>query len=284
MSNRLRISLVIPVYNEESHLADCLHTVFSQIEPFQEVIVVDNNSSDATVAIATSFPGVTVLYEPRQGVVYGRNRGFEAASGDIIARIDADTHLPADWTQQITELFREDAVAALSGGISYYDIAAHQVVDAVDKRVRGWMARKMSNRMFLLGSNMAIRRAAWQKVSPLLCTTAGLHEDLDLAAHLSNIDARVIFAPQLLVGVSGRRVDTNIVDFVRYLRSLPQTYLAHSIPEARYMYPAAAIVLFHYLPLRILFRGYDDQLKTFRVSQLLALQQPQRVNPTLFVD
>src|SRR5687767_1835934 len=97
MNTRLRVSLVIPAYNEESHLRACLDAVAAQtVRPF-EVIVVDNNSTDTTVAIARSYSFVAVMHESQQGIVYARNAGFNAARGDIIARIDADTHLSPNW-------------------------------------------------------------------------------------------------------------------------------------------------------------------------------------------
>lgn len=283
MSSRLRISLVIPAYNEEGQLAACLEAATQQAQSFYEIIVVDNNSSDATLAVVARFPAVTVLHEPRQGVVFARNRGFNAARGDIIARIDADTVLSADWTSTLAAIFSDRFVDAVSGAIGYHDVAGREVINRIDKRLRNWLASKMPNRMFLLGANMAIRRSAWTAVAGRLCYS-GIHEDLDLAVHLSETKAKVLFAPELLADVSGRRVDTNIVDFIKYLYSLPQTYAAHGVREHIYMYPVAGIVLLHYLPLRVLFRGYDANQQNFRVRNLFAIQESQRVNPVTFVD
>ncbi|HET6924501.1 MAG TPA: glycosyltransferase family A protein, partial [Candidatus Saccharimonadales bacterium] len=86
----LTISLVIPVYNEEDHLDACLRSVMAQRIPFDEIVVVDNNSTDKTLWIARTFPNVRIVRETRQGVVHARSTGFDHARGDIIARIDAD--------------------------------------------------------------------------------------------------------------------------------------------------------------------------------------------------
>jgi len=98
-----KISIVIPVYNEESQLAACRDAISQQKESPFEVIVVDNNSTDSTVRVALSFPFVTLIREPRQGVMHARTTGFDAARGDIIGRIDADTILPPDWTESVLE-------------------------------------------------------------------------------------------------------------------------------------------------------------------------------------
>ena len=118
MTNRLRVSLVIPVYNEESHLAACLDAIAAQtVQPF-EVIVVDNNSTDQTVAIAQRYPFVRLLHEKRQGVVFARDRGFTAARGDVIGRTDGDSILAPDWVAEIHRIFANPTVDAASGIVS----------------------------------------------------------------------------------------------------------------------------------------------------------------------
>ena len=85
------LSIVIPVYNEASRLAACLQSIADQSEAPEDVIVIDNNSTDNSLSIAQQFPFVRVIHEKRQGIVYARNAGFDAVQADIIARIDADS-------------------------------------------------------------------------------------------------------------------------------------------------------------------------------------------------
>src|SRR5688572_3020117 len=93
------VSIVIPAYNEENHLRLCLEAVARQTVKPLEVIVVDNNSTDATAAIARSFPFVTLLSEKRQGPQPARDRGYNAAHGEIIGRLDADSIVALDWVE-----------------------------------------------------------------------------------------------------------------------------------------------------------------------------------------
>ncbi|MEU8664931.1 glycosyltransferase family 2 protein, partial [Actinoplanes philippinensis] len=86
------ISVVVPVYNEEHFLRACLDAILRQHEPVHEIVVVDNGSDDATPRILDEYAGrVTILHEPRRGVQHARNRGLDAATGDVLGRIDADT-------------------------------------------------------------------------------------------------------------------------------------------------------------------------------------------------
>ena len=97
------MSVVIPARNEASILGACLAALSGQSDPVDEIILVDNDSSDSTAAIARSHPTVVVVREPRHGVTYARNTGFDAATADVILRIDADTLVTAEWARSIRQ-------------------------------------------------------------------------------------------------------------------------------------------------------------------------------------
>jgi glycosyltransferase involved in cell wall biosynthesis len=83
---RQRLSVVIPVLDEAELIGGCLDAVREQADPVDEIVVVDNGSTDGTLEIARATPGVTVIEEPRRGISYARNAGFEAAHGDLLRR------------------------------------------------------------------------------------------------------------------------------------------------------------------------------------------------------
>src|ERR1035437_9021599 len=93
----LTLAIVIPVYNEEFYLKACLNSIAKQTVAPDEVIVVDNNSTDKSVQIAKSYKFVKLLHEKRQHQVFAQATGFNAIKSDIIGRIDADSILPPDW-------------------------------------------------------------------------------------------------------------------------------------------------------------------------------------------
>ena len=278
----MNVSIVIPVYNEAEHLGACLRAIAAQTMKPYEVIVVDNNSQDDTVVIADRFPFVTVLHEKRQGVVHARTAGFNRATGDVIARIDADTLLPVSWVAQVRSIFTDKAVTAVSGKLHYHDIAASWGVDAVDNTMRQWMANRMVNYTFLVGSNMALRRSAWKTVRRHACHSGNLHEDLDLAVHLAEAGLRVIYEPLLVAAVSARRIDVNAYDLCRYMLLSPYTYARHKVTERRYMYPLIVIVFICYPLLRLLFRGYNTTEQRFSLSSLLTSETMVRPDPGIY--
>ncbi len=99
------LTVVIPAYNAAKTLRWCLESILESDYPQDhlEVIVVDNNSTDETAAIAQRFPSVRYLSENRQGPSFARNKGIEAAQGDLIAFLDADTYIEPNWLQEMAK-------------------------------------------------------------------------------------------------------------------------------------------------------------------------------------
>ena len=115
MKKALTLSLIIPAYNEEHHLKDCLDAIAAQTVMPSEVLVIDNNSTDKTVKIAEKYPFVKIIQEPNQGVIYARNTGFNAAKSDIIGRVDAENVVSKNWVEHVLNIFQDETVAGVTG-------------------------------------------------------------------------------------------------------------------------------------------------------------------------
>ena len=87
----MRISVVIPSYNRAHTLQRALQSVFDQSSAVDEIILVDDGSTDdSTAMVAREFPGVSIIRQPNGGVSAARNKGIEAAQYDWIALLDSD--------------------------------------------------------------------------------------------------------------------------------------------------------------------------------------------------
>lgn len=277
----LRVSLVIPAFNEEEHLPACLEAISRQTVKPYEVIVVDNNSTDNTVAIARNFPFVKVISEPRQGVMFARDAGFNAARGEIIGRIDVDTILSPGWISTVQQIFADKSVDAISGSLNLHDVPFKKFFSAVDLFLRRFLAKSLSrhNELFLFGGNMAISRQFWQAMRLKVCHKAEFHEDIDLAAHAAHSRWRIRFCEELRVGISARRIDTRWNSLYGYSLANPRTYRHHSLKSRFYMYVVIWPVLLFFPLLRALYRSYDPVSDKIRPSLLAHSSKTSRISP-----
>jgi glycosyltransferase involved in cell wall biosynthesis len=279
---KLRVSVVIPVYNEEDFIGSCLDSVFSQSVAADEVIVVDNGSTDGTIDRVGTYGDVIVLREPHRGVHFARSTGMDAATGDLIARIDADTLLPSRWVEQVRELFADDAIAAVTGSVRYYDTLLPGLMAWSDRLLRTAWARAARQRLdWLIGCNMAIKASAWQAVRGELCEDRSLHEDVDLGIHLFSAGFQVIFAPGLAAGISSRRIRDNFREFSAYLRQTERSFAAHAEIASRGSFRRAwltnRLILAFYFLLRFLHYSYSS--RAYARSAGLYVRATARKNP-----
>jgi len=117
-----RASIIIPALNEAHNIARTLREVFSQIDPSDEVIVVDNGSSDATVATARSF-GAIVIVESARGRSQARNAGIKVSHGEIVVFLDADCRPGPGWLVHLLKGFDDATVGCVGGEIVNSEIS-----------------------------------------------------------------------------------------------------------------------------------------------------------------
>jgi len=102
------VSVIIPVYNGESYIAEAIKSVLAQTYQPVEIIVVDDGSEDGTAEIARSFEDVKYIYQVNQGHGQAKNTGIEAANGFYIAFIDADDLWEASKLSLQISVFQND--------------------------------------------------------------------------------------------------------------------------------------------------------------------------------
>jgi glycosyltransferase involved in cell wall biosynthesis len=118
----MTISVIVCAHNEARYLPACLHSVLAQSRIPDELLVINNASTDQTSLVASQIPHVRVVDEPRKGLVVARETGRRHASGDLLIYLDADCRAPLTWLERIERRFdRDAALIALSGPYRYYD-------------------------------------------------------------------------------------------------------------------------------------------------------------------
>ena len=191
-ADRPQVSVVIPAYNAQVHLVECLASVSSQARDFEmEVIVVDDGSADATAEIARRSAGVRCITQPNRGPSAARNLGIAAARGQLIAFLDADDLWPPDKLQaQVRIMQRHPELALVFGDCRQFDaqgLRARTEFQANRLGSAAWgpgptvldaYARLLEVNFITTGS-VVVRREALQEVGGF-ADDLHLVEDLDL--------------------------------------------------------------------------------------------------------
>lgn len=182
-------------------------SVASQTLMPDEVIVVDNNCKDETVAIAKEFPFVRIVHESKQGRGHARSAGFNAAKSDIIGRIDADSRLATDWVAHAVAKFSADnAVDGLTGiGKTSFIPAVQSVRTTLFSRCYYWFVHASFRTITMWGATMAVRRDAWLEVREIVCDDDTLvHEDQDVSLCIAATGRRIVQDNDLVISTSGQ--------------------------------------------------------------------------------
>ncbi|AGB02734.1 glycosyltransferase [Methanoregula formicica] len=198
------ISVVIPTFNEEENIAQCLVSLTHQTIPRTEyeIIVVDGGSKDNTCEIARKYAD-KVFTQTSRKVGGARNDGVMAARGDIIATTDADCILPPGWIKRIADDFAADPrLVQLYGPV-------YPIEEGLRNKFSLFLANTFSrigyySRTFYytLGCNTAFRKGAFIKAGGYRCIDAG--DDLEIAMRLNDL-GKITFDGRLKVGFSMRR-------------------------------------------------------------------------------
>jgi glycosyltransferase involved in cell wall biosynthesis len=204
------ISVVIPCLDDAVMLRACLAALAAQTRPPDEVVVVDNGSSDDSAAVALAA-GARVVDEPRRGIWPATAAGFDAARGDVIARLDADSVPRADWLERVElRMSAPDLPTAVTGRGRFYGGSAVTRWIAGRLYIGGYFAvlGPLLGHPPIFGSNCALRRSAWQQLRTLVHRErADVHDDLDLAWWLQP-GMSVVEDRTLVVAVSARPFDS----------------------------------------------------------------------------
>jgi glycosyltransferase involved in cell wall biosynthesis len=202
------ISIVIPCYNEARFIGKVLESLNRQkYDGDYEVIIVDNNCSDNTAAIALAY-GARVISENNPGVCFARQTGTEAAKGEIVISTDADTTFNETWLSDIMASFAksEDCVAVagpcvFSDGPWWGKVYPSLLFGSVS------LFNRVAGRPFYItATNLAFKKSAWRQYNTAL-TQGG-----DELALLHDLEKKgsVVFDNKNPVYTSGRRLEKGL--------------------------------------------------------------------------
>ncbi len=277
-----KVSVIIPVRNCEETIEDLLTSLMNVDYPKDrvEVILVDGQSTDNTVSIASKYP-IKILQEPGLGPNYARKIGVEASTGEILAFTDGDCIVPKHWIKIIVENLSSPEVGCVGGSVyadksirnnifaSYADKSVMRVMPLAKKRE---VLSEPEVFKHLAFCNMAIKREALTKIGGL-DTSLKTFEDVDTVQSICEAGYKMILDPKMYVWHKHRQTLRGI---------LKQTH-AYGMggPKFRKKHPKSKIAKFYrvgltafYIFMLILALGLAASLTTGNLTPLLAAFSP----------
>jgi glycosyltransferase involved in cell wall biosynthesis len=207
----MTIAVIVCAYNEAHYLPACLHSLLAQTRSADDIIVVNNASTDQTGAAARRVPGVRVLDEPTRGLVVARETGRRATDADIVAYVDADCRVPLQWLERVEARFAKGAtIVAVTGPYRFYDWdrTGRALIRLYDRFVAPpthlLVHQTLKLGAILYGGNFAVRREALAAIGGFDRTIEFHGEDTNLGRRLTPI-GRVVICAECWVWTSARR-------------------------------------------------------------------------------
>ena len=200
----MKLSIIVPAYNEEKTIAKTLEGLKAQSYPSVELIVINNNSKDKTLEIAQQYCS-KVYTETTQGYIYAVIRGAQEASGELITFCDADTVYPRDWAQKVVNCFKRNPQAVVVYGTcdTFDDGGVKGFLNYI-----GYTGFLVLSRLLGLdntsGFNFIMKKSAYEKVGGYNPAYKKMSPDIELGKRLKK-EGKIIFAPSICVSSSARR-------------------------------------------------------------------------------
>ncbi|MDE2188182.1 MAG: glycosyltransferase family 2 protein [Patescibacteria group bacterium] len=206
----MKLSVIIPAYNEENYIGKTLQAISAQDYADFEVIVVDNGSTDRTADIARSFANTKVISERQRGTSAARESGRREATGDIVVTLDADSIPPIDWLSRGAAYFSDQKTVGVSGAQIYYDSGTFLRFGTLLIQRTFYVAASYIVQWFgvgavMIGGNSFMRASTLADIGGFDIRFIFWGDDTDIAKRLAT-RGKVVFDPSLSVLVSARRL------------------------------------------------------------------------------
>ncbi|MBU1565867.1 MAG: glycosyltransferase [Proteobacteria bacterium] len=199
MAEKFTVTLAIPCFNAELFIGQVLESIVAQTRQPDEIIIVDDGSSDDTRKIVSQFPNRLICHDSNKGIAAARNSAIKHASGDIIVFLDADALASPQYIEEMVAGFSGDDVAGVNGRA--IESVQKTIYDKWRKEVlfQEWGNAHREEVYFLFGMCAAYRKKTLEEVGGFdeLFRISG--EDMDISYRIRKMGYRLAYTPKALV-------------------------------------------------------------------------------------
>ncbi len=193
-----KVSLYIPCFNSARTIQSCLESVFKQNYPLEEVIVIDDGSTDATAEIASGYPVRIISLNVNKGLAFARNLAVKSIKSEFAASLDADCAAGDNWLKNIMEAFDKEEFAGVGGklieqGDTVIDLWRRQHL------LQNWGNDIVRNPAFLFGSNTVFRKDVLLEAGLYNEKFKTNYEDYDISMRMREKGYNLLYLPDALV-------------------------------------------------------------------------------------
>lgn len=192
------VSLYIPCFNAAKTILFCLDAVFKQTYPLEEVLVIDDGSTDETVKLANQYPVRAIKQHKNLGLAAARNVAIRNTNAEFISSLDADCAPENEWLKHLMERFDSPKIAGAGGKL--LEIDSSSVFDfwrSVHMK-QCWQDDETSP-PFLFGSNTVFRKEAFINIGFYNESYKSNYEDVDICNRLKKSNYTLLYEPRAIV-------------------------------------------------------------------------------------
>ena len=238
----MTISAIVCAYNEAEYILACLFSLLAQTRPPDEILVVNNASTDETGSAARTVTGVRVIDEPAKGLVVARETARRHAAGEVLAYIDADCRAPIFWIERVERRFEaQRALVGVTGPYRFYDWdwtgrLLIRLYDLIVAPLTHAAVHTLGFGAILYGGNFAVRSEALARIGGFDRTIEFHGEDTNLGRRLTPL-GRIDICSECWVWTSARRYRAmgKRQVFGLYIRNFWSEVLRHRPADAEHL-------------------------------------------------
>lgn len=192
-----KVTLYIPCFNAEKTLGKCLESVLKQNHSIDEILIIDDGSTDKTVEISSKFDVKLITHKNNEGLGASRNTAIKNAKNEFIAALDSDCTASGNWLEKLMKNFKDNSIAGVGG----------RVIESCDEVIgrwrdahmgQAWGEEKIVNPEFIFGSNTVFRKSALEQTGYNHKYRTN-YEDVDLSQRLMKNGFRLVYEPHAVV-------------------------------------------------------------------------------------